>query len=143
MTRQEQAFCPLVSVTIQGGGVFGLSLLGQLRAVEDQKFQVAVYAGSSAGALIATLAWAGYSSQEILAEVLELVRTTGLNILLRNVGSSAEDIENTRTRKIQSLYAKLFASGTSMRRQSVFSTVVDTYRILRLVWLVRRAQGFQ
>ena len=53
-------------VTIQGGGVFGFNLLGQLQSVLDQGIQPVALAGTSAGSVVATLHWAGYSPRQIL-----------------------------------------------------------------------------
>src|SRR5262249_3700471 len=81
-------FDRLAAVTIQGGGVYGLSLLGQLRALESQGFQPIAIAGTSAGAIVAALYWAGLSTSQILREFVELAerrskrRGTGLTDLL-------------------------------------------------------------
>ena len=52
-------------VAIQGGGVFGLSMLGQLSAVVEADTAPIALAGTSAGAVVAALFWAGYSPKEI------------------------------------------------------------------------------
>ncbi len=53
-------------ITIQGGGVFGLFLIGQLEYVlQDLEIKPLAYAGTSAGAILATLSWAGYSPRQI------------------------------------------------------------------------------
>ncbi len=53
-------------VTVQGGGVYGLSLLGQLDAVmTDHRITPLALAGTSAGAIVATLLWSGYKPKEI------------------------------------------------------------------------------
>lgn len=50
----------------EGGGAKGIAHLGTMRAVEDRReFDVIGYAGTSAGAIIATLAAAGYKSNEL------------------------------------------------------------------------------
>lgn len=70
-------------VTIQGGGIFGLSLLGQLAAVvygsENERVEpidIHAIAGNSAGAIIATLYWAGRTPKEILDLFIELASRT-------------------------------------------------------------------
>jgi hypothetical protein len=56
-------------ITIQGGGLFGLSLLGQLQAViEKHRYVPLALAGSSAGAIVATLLWAGFPPSHIRDE---------------------------------------------------------------------------
>jgi predicted acylesterase/phospholipase RssA len=53
-------------ITIQGGGIFGLFLIGQLEYVlQDLEIKPLAYAGTSAGAMLATLSWAGYSPRRI------------------------------------------------------------------------------
>lgn len=58
-------FDKIASVTIQGGAVYGLSLLGQLQAVLDEGYDIAALAGTSAGAIVATLYWAGLKPADI------------------------------------------------------------------------------
>lgn len=63
---QPGEFDRLAVVTIQGGGVYGLNMLGQLASVIDEsRFIPLAYAGTSAGAVVAALSWAGYSPKEI------------------------------------------------------------------------------
>jgi predicted acylesterase/phospholipase RssA len=64
--RLFEEFDRLAVVTIQGGGVFGLSLLGQLSTLVYQlKIVPLALAGSSAGAIVAALYWAGYTPKGI------------------------------------------------------------------------------
>ena len=58
-------FDRLACVTIQGGGVYGLSLLGQLQALVERAFVPVALAGTSAGAIVATLYWARLSPELI------------------------------------------------------------------------------
>ncbi len=65
-TTNPGEFDRLAVLTIQGGGVYGLNMLGQLAAVIDQHGVTPLaYAGTSAGAVVAALSWAGYSPKEI------------------------------------------------------------------------------
>ena len=53
-------------ITIQGGGIYGLNLLGQLSYLTEQlKIIPVAVAGNSAGSIVATLFWAGYTPWEI------------------------------------------------------------------------------
>ncbi len=62
-------------ITIQGGGIYGLNLLGQLQAViEAYKYGPLALAGTSAGAVVATLLWAGYSPSKIRGEFISIAR---------------------------------------------------------------------
>lgn len=76
-------FPRLAVVTIQGGGAFGFGLLGQLQAVLDHGIIPIAFAGTSAGAIIATLHWAGYEPSQIrdklsaLADDKQLTQLTG------------------------------------------------------------------
>ena len=59
-------------VTIQGGGVYGFNLLGQLQAVLELGIQPVALAGTSAGAVVATLFWAGWVPARIRDEFQKL-----------------------------------------------------------------------
>ena len=51
----------------EGGGAKGVAHLGVLKAIEEvDDLQIHGYAGTSAGAIMAALAAAGYSSKELL-----------------------------------------------------------------------------
>jgi predicted acylesterase/phospholipase RssA len=52
-------------VAIQGGGIFGLCTLGQLSAVFDAGISPIALSGTSAGAVVATLVWAGYTPKDV------------------------------------------------------------------------------
>jgi len=69
-------------IAIQGGGVYGISLLGQLQAVEDQRIRADALAGTSAGAIIATLYWVGYTPRQILSILKRWAREGELLSLL-------------------------------------------------------------
>jgi predicted acylesterase/phospholipase RssA len=63
-------------ITIQGGGVFGLTLLGQLQAVvEKHRYAPLALAGTSAGAIVAALVWSGMRPSEIRDEFVSMVAT--------------------------------------------------------------------
>lgn len=70
-------FDRLAVVTIQGGGVFGLSLLGQLQAVHEARLLPVALAGTSAGAIVATLYWAGLSPTAVRDHFAALTNTPG------------------------------------------------------------------
>src|SRR5262245_58181051 len=74
-------------VTIQGGGVYGLSLLGQLEAVLARYAPVG-FAGTSAGAIVATLAWAKLKPTVIRERFVSLAKARGgLGTLLGSEGT--------------------------------------------------------
>jgi len=55
-----------VFVALAGGGAKGLIHVGALRALEDRQVEFRGMAGTSAGAIVATLKAAGFSSRELL-----------------------------------------------------------------------------
>jgi predicted acylesterase/phospholipase RssA len=66
MPSVDREFDRFAVLTIQGGGIYGLSLLGQLSTVVyDLKVVPVALAGASAGAIVATLFWAGWTPKEI------------------------------------------------------------------------------
>src|SRR5438270_13405324 len=54
-----------VDLVFEGGGVKGIALVGALSVLEEQGFQFQNLAGTSAGAVVATLVAAGYKATEI------------------------------------------------------------------------------
>ncbi len=60
-------------LVFDGGGVKGIALVGALSVLEEEGFQPQNVAGTSAGAIVATLLAAGYTAvqlRDILAELL-------------------------------------------------------------------------
>lgn len=72
-------------IAIQGGGVLGLTLLGQLEAViEKHGYVPLALAGTSAGAIVASLVWAGLRPSDIRKKFVEMASADppGLTSLL-------------------------------------------------------------
>lgn len=74
----SQEFDKYCTVTIQGGGIYALSSLGQMKAIEELNIKPVAYGGTSAGAIVATLLWAGYSSEEIRDEFIKITADESL-----------------------------------------------------------------
>jgi NTE family protein len=64
---------------LDGGGVKGAALAGCLKAAEEQGIRFEGYGGTSAGALVATLAAVGYSPDELRTVLRELKFTSFLD----------------------------------------------------------------
>lgn len=64
-----------VNGVFKGGGAKGIAYAGALKAVERRGLQFASVAGTSAGAITATLVAAGYSAEQIAEQVPTLLRT--------------------------------------------------------------------
>ncbi len=60
-------------IAIQGGGVYALTLLGQAKAVLDAGYVPLAFAGTSGGAILASLLWSGLSPQQIEDEFTAMV----------------------------------------------------------------------
>jgi len=74
-------------LTIQGGGVYGLSLLGQVGAVVNRlEIEPLALAGTSAGAIVATLLWAGYRPKDIRQKFINLTRPGSVPSLIDLLG---------------------------------------------------------
>jgi len=56
----------------EGGGVRGIGLVGALKVVEDNGYEVEHVAGTSAGAIVAALVAAGYTADEIKSIIFNL-----------------------------------------------------------------------
>jgi predicted acylesterase/phospholipase RssA len=85
-------------ITIQGGGAVAIDLIGQLQGLTgrrqdengqltgDQGIIPAAVAGTSAGAIVATLYWAGYSPESIRDQVVCLFARSKLNTFFGRAG---------------------------------------------------------
>jgi predicted acylesterase/phospholipase RssA len=60
-------------IAIQGGGVYALSLLGQAQAVLGRGYVPLAFAGTSGGAILATLLWSGLTPKQIQDEFVGMV----------------------------------------------------------------------
>ncbi len=60
-------------IAIQGGGVYALSLLGQAQAILERGYVPLAFAGTSGGAILASLLWSGLSPTQIQAEFVAMV----------------------------------------------------------------------
>ncbi|HEX2171572.1 MAG TPA: patatin-like phospholipase family protein [Dehalococcoidia bacterium] len=61
-----------VDLVCEGGGVKGIGLVGAYSVLEENGYQVQNLAGTSAGAIVATLLAAGYSAAELREIILNL-----------------------------------------------------------------------
>ena len=69
-----------VFLVLEGGGARGLAHVGALRAIEEEpRLEIAGLGGTSAGAIVAALASAGYASTE-------MIDSNGTSPLLRHAG---------------------------------------------------------
>ena len=85
--NRPSEFDRLAVVTIQGGGTFGLNLLGQLSYLtEELKIIPVAVAGNSAGSIVAVLFWAGYTPWEIRNIFAEMAEKKVLEQLLGEFG---------------------------------------------------------
>lgn len=76
-------FDRLAVVTIQGGGIFGLNLLGQLSYLtEVLKIVPVAVAGNSAGSIVAALYWAGYTPWQIRDIFADMASKKALSALV-------------------------------------------------------------
>ena len=85
-------------ITIQGGGAVAIDLIGQLQGLTgprwdeagdptgDQGLLTAAVAGTSAGAIIATLYWGGYAPEAIREQVVQLFAPARINAFFGHNG---------------------------------------------------------
>jgi len=124
-TNREAVF------TIQGGGVYALSLLGQAKAVLDRGYLPLAYAGTSGGAILACLLWCGLSPEQIETEFIQMLeqdRSALLNLLSPFEPDPAFDFDayvDLRNRIGQALL-QLPAAGT--QNPGILRRVVDGVR---------------
>jgi predicted acylesterase/phospholipase RssA len=74
-------------ITIQGGGAVAVDLIGQLQGLTgDEGLRAVGVAGTSAGAIIATLYWSGYSPDSIRDEVVKLFAPARIDAFFGRAG---------------------------------------------------------
>lgn len=61
-----------INLVLEGGGVKGLAFVGALRVLTDQGYTFSRLAGTSAGAIVASLVAAGYTAEELEKVMREL-----------------------------------------------------------------------
>jgi NTE family protein len=67
MTKPPAGKSSLIAYAVfEGGGAKGISHIAALKALEEQNIQLVGVAGTSAGAIVATLVAAGYSADELI-----------------------------------------------------------------------------
>ncbi|QJW98627.1 patatin-like phospholipase family protein [Frigoriglobus tundricola] len=125
-------FDKLACITIQGGGVYGLTLLGQLHAVHMEGFLPISLAGTSAGAIVATLYWAGLTPAEVRDAFLD--KAGQFQGLLGLVGFE----EGPDGTPIGPEDAKETAVNLRNSGQEVLDGVEDLERIGRSGWIGRK-----
>jgi predicted acylesterase/phospholipase RssA len=120
-------------VTIQGGGLYGVTLLGQLRAAVEAVDILAI-AGSSAGAVIAALVWAGWSPDDLYAKFREQARLRILYALPGDFDGEPTPFEFrdwvALTRDLMSVSAAAVRMGGQRRLGSVLATLNFYYDLL-------------
>jgi len=119
-------------VTIQGGGVYGLSLLGQLRAALDAGLEPIALAGTSAGAVVATLYWAGLHPEEV--RDLFATQADRPQGLINLIGPYGQGRERYDYRMFKKLGKSLKAYLTFVQRELVGNNGGAWERLLFWMW---------
>jgi NTE family protein len=96
----------------EGGGAKGLAHVGALRAVEERGFRFCAVAGTSIGAIIASLIAAGYRSDELFS-VRDGVESGLLSEDLEK--KLLDDLEYRRVTRLRNQYQWAFSGGGVLR----------------------------
>lgn len=141
-------FQALAVVTIEGGGAYGFSLLGQLQAVVASEVQPIALAGTSAGAIIATLHWAGYTPREIKDKFCELADKQLLTDLLGpfDNGANGQSFDMAAFEQLKTRLEQRVKDGPDTLKQ--FQQLIDRlqnagwnlWNLFRLIGEVRTAR---
>ena len=95
-------FDRIAVITIQGGGVYGLSLLGQLKAaLEEIKVVPFAFAGASAGAILATLYWCGHQPDDITKDLHLIAKEGNFDELLGPLDPNEKKFDLSSLEEIQ------------------------------------------
>lgn len=120
-------------ITIQGGGLYGLNLLGQLGGVlKTLKPQPIGFAGTSAGAIIATLCWAGYTPDELLDEFRRKADDAESNLIDLLGGTDSFSYEE---------YEKLVQHATRLLKSPTALRLISEGLAWRDSWSLFRGKG--
>src|SRR5919199_3152228 len=68
MSEQERR----IDAVFEGGGVKGIGLVGAISVIEENGYQFVNVAGTSAGAIVASLVAAGYQAAEVRQILMDL-----------------------------------------------------------------------
>lgn len=137
-------FDKLACITIQGGGVYGLTLLGQLHAVRKRGFLPVSLAGTSAGAIVATLDWAGLEPDDVLKRLIDTAsEEPGL---LKLVGPFEKGPDEERIGPVEALdtVSQLSAAGRDLMGAVAGRDLISKSGWLwrNLFWWVPIADGY-
>jgi len=100
--------CTNVFCVFEGGGAKGVAHVGALRAIEFvEEFEVKGFAGTSAGAIVAALAAAGWSSDELVSQHPDgTVESQALQAIDKPDATSLADLFGGEWNKLQKLGGK-------------------------------------
>ncbi len=110
--------------------MYGLSLLGQLQGVLDEGYIVAGLAGTSAGAIVSTLHWAGLEPDAIRELFSQLsAQPGGLTTLLGTVPAGAGSFRVEELNRLKDL-GKRLKSGASELTHGPFWSRISNWLVL-------------
>lgn len=122
-----------LDLVCEGGGVKGIGLVGAYSVLEENGYQIQNCAGTSAGAIVATLLAAGYNAQELREIILGLdfnkIRDTGWEDRVPGVGTPLSilmDLGIHEGKYFQQLMAELLeAKGVRTFRDLIHPEFAD------------------
>jgi len=147
-------------LTIQGGGAVAIDLIGQLQgltgpAPEDRNILPIAIAGASAGSIIATLYWVGYTPLQIRELVVKIFAEDQVDEFFgsRNVPSRLtfrqfhDKLQRLRSKKASSGFLGSIKSFVArpFRRSGPYLKAATNWGLLKSVWRSRGlfpAEGF-
>lgn len=120
---KQRVYC-----VFEGAGARGLGHIGAYRSLSKNNVEISGLAGTSAGAILAGLACAGYDAEEIFAD------RTGANIL-DCLDLDSENSDATRTIRPAKTPAKLFGDS-AWRRLSVIRFLLTKIWLLQCISMI-------
>ncbi|MEO1108744.1 MAG: patatin-like phospholipase family protein [Pseudomonadota bacterium] len=130
-------------VVFEGGGAKGISHIGTLTAIEDRNLKIIGTAGTSAGAIVASLVAAGYEADDLLSEkepntefVSDDTNNVSLKTLFDSLGTSQNKVldllEPRHWRRIRRL-RWLLNAGNEVTRTRIIKTAAVAF-IFFILW---------
>ncbi|HEV3437897.1 MAG TPA: patatin-like phospholipase family protein [Gemmata sp.] len=145
-TGRPVEFDRLAVITIQGGGIYGLNLLGQLSYLTERlKIIPVAVAGNSAGSIVATLFWAGYTPWEIRDIFADMAAKRQLAGLVGPFEPPNRPFKISHFRSIRDdciqLVEQLGGDESRSRWRRAWRTLGTPFRFCGLIWTLRRLRN--
>ena len=118
----------LAVVTLQGGGVYGLTMAGQLsHIINGLRLNPMALAGTSAGAIVAAFYWSGMSPNDIREAFEDMASDGKIVNLLGPFGTTTHPITFKQVKKLKTDADELFEQIGSQRILPISARAITSF----------------